>query len=188
VTRALVYTLLGFAAVTVLGPVQDLLHMDMVVLDVPLIIVLYLAMADRGAVFGRLPPSRISLFRGGIDWTVGLTCFALGYITDVLGGGWKGIHCLTFVLLFLLSRLAARHVFLAGLVSTIVVAFVASLVASLFALLVRALAGVPPGLGTIGIVGAQAATTGILAPFVMRLLRAVDQRLAREPGERGTIT
>jgi len=181
-SRVAVFVLLGFALVTVLGPFQQLLRMDMVVLDAPLIIVLYLAMAGSGTGLGR---ARLGLSSGGIDWSGGLAGVLLGYICDVLGGGVKGLHCLTLVVVFLLAQRAARHVYLAGTLPVVLVTFAASIFCSLLGLGVRWLGGVAPSLGSLTVMGAQALLCAAFAPLMMQLCRFVDAKLAHRLAARG---
>jgi cell shape-determining protein MreD len=186
VTRVLVFCLLGFLLITVLGAVQRLAGLEMVVLDVPLIVVLYLAIAARGLGFGRA--IRSTLVSGSIDWSGGIAALVLGYLADLMAGAVKGSHALTLVVIFLLSLWAARHVFLAGSLSAVVVTGVASLVASSIEVLLRwILAGVAPGWPTVTVVASQAVICAALAPLVIRLLRLVDNKLAGEGAERGSL-
>jgi hypothetical protein len=182
-TRVLVFSLTGFLLITLLGPIQRLTGLDLVVLDVPLITVLYLALAGR---LGYIR-ARASLFSGGIDWSAGLTGFILGYVNDVLGGGVKGIHCLSLVLIFLLCLWAARHVYLIGNLSVIVVTFVASLLTSLTAVIIRWLIGVSPSLSTAAVILAQAVLCAAVAPLLMVLYRFIDGKLSPDSGERSSL-
>lgn len=179
-TRVLVFSLLGFLSLIVLGPVQELLALDHVVVDVPLIIVIYLAMSERGLHYGRFNT-------GSIDWSGGVTAFILGYISDVMGSGTKGLHCLGLAVVFLFCRRAARQVYLAGSLSAFLVALVSSLGTSLLTLGIRWLLGVPPTLGSLTIVLVQALVCAAIAPLLIRGLRFVDQRVVRDSTERGTI-
>ena len=177
-SRVLVFSLLGFVLVTLLGPLQGLLGMEMVVVDAPLVIVLYLAMAGRGSGLGGM---RYSFTGGGIDWTGGLVGVMLGYVTDVLGGGIKGLHCLTLVLVFLLAQRAARKVYLAGAMPIMLVTLVASLFSSLVGLGVRWFVGLRPTLGSLTVVVAQALLCAAVAPLLMRLCRTLDRWLSMKP-------
>jgi rod shape-determining protein MreD len=181
-TRVLVFTLLGFVLVTLFGPVQQLLRMDLVVFDVPLVIVLYLAMSGRGSGLGQ---ARFSLTDSGVDWTGGLVAVTLGYVSDVLGGGVKGLHCFTLVVVFLLAHRAARKVYLAGALPVVVVTFFASVVASFLGLGIRWIGDVSPTPGSLMVVLAQALLTAAVAPPMLRLCRLIDARLAGESAERG---
>lgn len=185
-TRVLLFSLLGLLLITLLGPLQRYFNLEVVVLDVPLITVLYMAMAGRGAGVSRQPP-RVTLSTGGVDWSGGITGFILGYVTDVLGGGPKGIHCLSLTLTFLVSLWLARHVYLAGTLSVVAVAFLASVVTSVFAVTIRWATGVAPGLATLTVVLSQAVLCAALAPALMRLFRYVDAKLSRDPAERGSL-
>ena len=180
-SRVVIFTLVGFLVQTALGPVHQLLHMDMVVFDAPLVIVLYLAMAGRsgsGAV-------RLSPAGAGVDWTGGVVALTLGYISDVMGGGVKGLHCLTLVVVFLLARRAARNVYLAGTLPVLSVTLIASLVASLLGVGARWFGGVTPTPGSLVVVFVQAVLTAGLAPPVLRLCRLLDTRLLGIAVERG---
>lgn len=175
-SRSLVFCLLGFVLLTLLGPLQHLFHMDMAILDAPLVIVLYLAMAGRATGLGW---TRMRLSPSGIDWAGALTAVLLGYISDVLGGGIKGLHCFTMALLFLVAHRAARHVYLTGVVPIVLVTFGASVTASIVGLSVRWFAGIPPGIGSLKVLLAQAVLCAMFAPFLMRLCRIIDARLLR---------
>jgi rod shape-determining protein MreD len=183
-TRVLAFTLVGFAALVLLGPLQNVLGLDMVVLDVPLVIVVYMALADRSPGLGRLSP-RIS--GGHSDLSGGLTALLLGYISDVLGGTVKGQHALALVVVFLVYRRAARHVYLASTMSVLVVTFSASLLGSMMGLGIMWIAGVPPGLGSLPVAGVQALLCAGISPPLIRALRALDVRLARDRGSRAKI-
>jgi hypothetical protein len=186
-TRVLVFTLVGFVLITLLGPIERLLGLEMVAVDVPLVMVLYMALAGRGTGYSR-PATRPNLFSGGIDWSGGVTGVLLGYVTDVMGGGAKGIHSLAMALLYLLTIWVARHVYLAGNISVILVTFVASLIGSLIALTVRWSMSVPPSLATLTLVASQAVLCAAVAPILMKLFRFIDLKLARDASERGTLS
>lgn len=183
-TRTLVFILLGFLLVTLMGPLQNLLGMEMVVLDVPLVVVLYLAMAGRGSGLGG---KRYSFSGGSIDWTGGVVGVALGYVVDVMGGGLKGLHCLSLAVVFLLAQRAARKVYLAGRLPIMLVVLFASLFTSLLGLGVRWFAGIPPSAGSMTVALVQALLCAAAAPPLMRLFRFVDAKIAREGVERGSI-
>lgn len=185
-SRILVFTAVGFLLLIVMGSLQELLGMGMVVLDVPLIIVLYMAMSGPGAGLARRVP-RSSLGGQGADLSGGVTGLLLGYISDVLGGGIKGLHCFTLALMFLLSRRAARHVYLTGPVSSVVVTFVASLVACAIGLGIRWIGGVTPTLGSLMVLLAQAVLNAAAAHPLLKLLHFIDNKLAGESAERGTL-
>ena len=185
-TRVLVFCGLGLLLMTILGPLQRFLGMEVVVLDVPLITVLYLVMAGRGVGLPRPKPSILAP-SGGIDWTGGLTGFVLGYMNDILGGGLKGIHCLSMGLIFLFGLWAARHVYLAGTLSVVLVTAAASLITSGVCVGLRWLMGTPPSVATLAVVGSQAVLCGVMAPLLMRLFRFIDGKLAGEGSERGTL-
>jgi len=184
--RALVFSLVGLGLIILLGPLQRYLGLEMVVLDVPLIVVLYMAMAGRGVGPTRQPPHSI-LYSGGIDWTGGVTGFLLGYLTDLLGGGLKGIHCLSMTLIFLFCVWAARHVYLAGTLSVVLVTFVTSVLASLTGMSIRWATGTPPSISTLGTIGSQAVLCAAAAPLLMRLFRFLDARFAHDAGDRGSL-
>jgi len=178
--RVLVFTVTGYLLLVLLGPLQTLLHIEMAGVDAPLIIVLYLAMAGRG---GGLGGTRFSLATSGVDWTGGVVAVVLGYFSDVLGGGIKGLHCLTLAIVFLLANRAARKVYLAGTLPVVVVAFIASSVSSVIGLSIRWLGGVTPTVGSLTVLLAQAVLCALFGPPLMRLCRVIDARLARESPE-----
>lgn len=185
-TRVLVFTLIGFLFVVLMGSLQELFGMGMVVLDVPLIIVLYMAMSGPGTGLARRRP-RSSLSGQGPDMAGGITGLLLGYTCDVLSGGIKGLHCFTLALMFLLFRRAASHVYLTGPFSSVVVTFFASLVAALVGLGIRWIAEVPPSLGSLMVVLAQAVLNAVAAHPLLKLLHFVDNKLSRESAERGGL-
>jgi cell shape-determining protein MreD len=182
-TRILVFTLVGFLLITLLGPLQTLFGFDIAVLDVPLITVLYLVMTSRALGYGR----PLHIFSSGIDWSGGVTGLILGYITDVLGGGIKGIHSLTLVVMYLICLWAARHVYLAGMLSVLVVTFIASTLSSIVAVNIRWMIGVPPSLSTLTVIVSQATLTAAAAPLLIKLYRFIDAKLSPEASERGSL-
>ncbi len=186
-TRVLIFSFTGFLLLTLIGPIQRFLGLDVVVLDVPLITVLYLAMASGGTAFSRVAP-RSSLFSGRINWPGALTGVILGYLCDIMGGGIKGIHCLTMAIMFMLCLWAVRHVYLVRNLSVIVVTFAASVVASLLGLIIRWLTGTPLSLASLKIVVAQAVLCAAAAPLLMRLFRMIDVRLSGDSSERGSLS
>jgi hypothetical protein len=186
VTRILVFCVLGFLLITVLGSLERMIGLELAAVDVPLMVVLYMALAGRGSGYSR--PHRRSLLYGGVDWSGGMTGVALGYVTDVMGGGLKGIHALTMALVFLLTLWVSRHIYLAGNLSVIVVTFVASAITSALAVSIRWLTGVPPSLATIALIASQAVLCAAVAPPIMKLFRFVDSKLSRDPSERGSIS
>lgn len=118
----------------------------------------------------------------------GVTGLLLGYICDVLGGGIKGLHCFTLALMFLLCRRAARHVYLTGPLSSVVVTFAASLVAALVGLIIRWIGDIPPTVDTVTTVMLpQAVLNAAVAHPLLKLLHAIDNKLAGERAERGTL-
>jgi len=186
VTRTVVFSSLGFLALILMGPLQGLVGLDMVVLDLPLIIVIYMAMADRTAGLTRL--SRGGSFgTGRPGWAGGLTALILGYLTDVMGGGIKGIHCFTLAAVFLVCRRAASQVYLAGAMSSFLVTLGSSLGASVLGLGLLWIVGQRPGLGSLTVAVLQAILVAALAPLVIRGLRVIDLRLMRERTERGSM-
>lgn len=183
-TRVLLFTTIGGLLVVLMGSVQELLGMDLVVVDLPLIVVLYLVSSGRDA--GRRgvvtrAPGQLGI---GTDWTGGLVAITLGYFADVLGGGIKGLHTLALVIVFLLARRAARHVFLTGPVSTFLIAFVAAVVAGTVAVVVRWMAGVAPSFAVLTVILAQATVTAVAAPPLLRLFGFIDAKLTAERRER----
>ncbi len=105
----------------------------------------------------------------------------------MLSGGIKGLHCFTLALMFLLFRRAASHVYLTGPFSSVVVTFFASLVAGLVGLGIRWIAEVPPSLGSLMVVLAQAVLNAVAAHPLLKLLHFVDNKLSRESAERGGL-
>lgn len=182
-TRVLAFSLLGYVLLVALGPLQHLLGLEMVTLDAPLVIVLYLSTVGRGAGLGRT----YALPGPGVDWSGGLTGAILGYLSDVMAGGIKGLHCLSLVVVFLVARRAARQIYLSGALPVALVAFGAAAVAAAVGLAVRWAGGVAPTLGSATVTLGQAVLTACIAPPLMRLLRAIDVRLLRKPIERGAL-
>ena len=84
-SRSIVFTLLGFFLLVVAGPILNLLDAQMVTIDAPVIIVLYMALVDRRPGFVRRRDG-LSLFSGGIELPGAMTSLALGYLADLLGG------------------------------------------------------------------------------------------------------
>lgn len=175
--RVLVFSVLGFLGLTLLGPLQYALSMDSVCFDLALIIVLHVAMVDRrGGVFRS--NTQLGLQSGHfIDLDGVLTVLILGYFVDLLGGGIKGFHGIAYAIVFLLFRSMARQIYMAGTISQVVVVFVASFGSSLFLLGLRWLIHENFGSAIFVVIIIQAILTAAIAPFVMRLLRQIDARL-----------
>jgi cell shape-determining protein MreD len=184
--RIFIFSLVGFLLMTILGPLQTLLGFHLVVLDIPLLIVLYMSIGSRGSGFIR-PSSRFTLFPGGIDWSGGITGLFLGYMCDVMGGGAKGIHSLIMVVIFLVSLWAARHVYLGGTLSVSIIVFLASLIATSMGVLGRWIMGVQPSPATITFILVQSLLCAAVAPVLMILLRYIDGKLSSRSSERGSL-
>ena len=180
-TRALLLSSLGLLALILLGSLEWALGLHTLSIDLVLIIVLYLAMAEPSGPGGR----QISLGGpvGRFDLPSVLAVFVLGYLADLFGGELKGVHSLALAVVFVGGRLLARQVYLAGPTAQIIVCFIGSLLASGVALLVRWSAGVSPSLPLVLVLLGQAGLTAVLAPPVMGLLRRLDGRLMGGRGE-----
>lgn len=184
--RFVVFVLLGFLLMTLLGPLTHALGLELATIDVALIIVLHLAMVDRrGGVFR--PSARMGVESGLLDVGSVVTALLLGYLTDLFGGGIKGLHSFGLAAIFLASRLMARQIYMAGAISQFLVTLAASLASSVLVLLLRWALGITPGPSMIVVVLAQAALTAAAAPLLMWILRALDLRLWPEPGDRGGL-
>ncbi len=186
-TRVLIFSLLGYLLITLLGPTLHFFNIEMTSMDIPLITMLYMVLSGRGVGLAR-SYYRSSLISVGIDWSGGCTGLLLGYVSDVMGAGVKGVHCLTMAMIFLLSLWASRHVYLAGKLSVIVVTFAASALATSIHLIIRwVLLDVAVSLATLTVIFSQAMLTAVAAPFLMRAFRGIDRRLMKDHVERGTL-
>lgn len=185
-TRILVFVLVCWFLMILLGPLYRYLYIDHAFINLGLISMIYLSIAGRGTGYNR-PITQTYLLSGGIDPSGGIAGIALGYIRDVLGGGLKGIHCLSMAILYLFSLWLARQVYLAGTLSIVIVTFLASLFTSLIEIILRWIGGVDPSWGTLMIMGLQAIFTAATAPILMRLFRWIDNRLARDSADRGSL-
>ena len=182
-TRALAFIGIGFVALTLIGPLLALLGIELVAVDVTVVIVLYLALAERRS--GYLRRAGLSIFPAGIDAAAMATTLCLGYLADLLGGGPKGISAFALGVLYLTGRALARQVSLVGALSQAVVAFCASVGVTGVGVLLRwAVLGVSPGVRMLMIVVVQAGLTAAVAPPLVRLLRWIDGSLARDAAER----
>lgn len=185
-SRTIVFTLLGFFLLVIAGPVLNLLDAQMVTIDAPVIIVLYMALVERRPGFARRRDG-LRLFSGGIELPGAVTALTLGYVADLLGGGIKGMHCLGLSVLYLVGCAASRHVALVGALSQCLVTLGSSLLVAVVALLVRWATGTPPGSAMVAVVFGQAALTAAMAPVLMKLLRFLDDKLARDSVDRGSL-
>ncbi|MCC6750752.1 MAG: hypothetical protein IT371_24055 [Deltaproteobacteria bacterium] len=185
-SRLVFYALLSFLALTALTPIYRLFGLESVQVDVPLLVVLHLAFVDRRGA-GQMAQGTLGRFGGRLDGASVLCVLLLGYLTDLLGGGMKGIHLFSLALVYLAGCMLARQVYVAGALSAAVIAAFASVASSLTALVVRWATGVPPSLGVLTVVLGQAALTAVFAPPLLRLLAFGEQRLSRKSVERSTL-
>lgn len=184
--RVVAFALIGFMLLVLLGALLHAVGARQISVDVGLIIVLHIAMLDRrGGVYRA--PVVFGSSRGLLDIPGVVTALLLGYASDVVGGGLKGLHSLELGVAFLVARLLARQVYLSGGLSQIFVTLAAALLTSSLALGIRWLVGITPTVASLGVIFAQAGLTALLAPALMRLLRFTDARLYAERADRGSL-
>ncbi len=185
--RVVVFVSLGYLLIVLLGPLSHFLGMQFAQIDVALIIVLHVAMVDRRGGGSRSVSSMSLASHRLLDVGGVVTALLLGYLTDLLGAGLKGLQSFGLSAVFLVSRALAHQIYMAGTISQFLVTFVSSLVSSLFILGLRWIVGVTPGLAMISVILAQAALTAVFAPLLMRLLRFLDARLWQDSKESGVL-
>lgn len=159
--RAVVFILLGGAALVLQMAVLDALPFGVLKPDLVLLLLLYLA-------------GRSDAASGGI------VAFALGYGMDVLSGAPFGLFTVTKVVIYFLAFLAAKRVYLTAGLAPAVMAVAATLVEGI---LVRVLYGTlgldgrALGYGLLRYLVFQALLMGALAPFLFHWLGRLDARL-----------
>lgn len=182
-TRALVFTLLGFVLMTVTTPLLRVIGFDLLGIDVATIVVVYLSLnGDRRATLGSA-----SLLRVDIGMPGALAALVLGYLADLLGGGVKGATSLALAVIYLIGRVMSRQVAISGALSASLVTFAATLAVSIIPTLVRWLGGVPPSLVLVALLLGQGVLTAVVAPALMRLLRLIEAKLSRESDGRSSL-
>ncbi len=166
-SRALVFVLLGWAALIVTGVATALVGTQRWVPDVTLVIVLYLALGTRG--------------QGAASSYAGVA-LALGYLTDLLSGSPRGLYAGAHVIVMLVVRSAAGRLMVMRGWQEVVVSLVVALAHG--ALLVALASPLYDGDAAAGLrdVPRTAITTAfVVTPFLFRLLRAIDRKLAPDP-------
>lgn len=136
---------------------------DMFVPNAALTIVLYMGLHDH------------DLGRGA------LVSFVIGYMMDSFAGSPIGLFTFVSVAVFLISKVAAWRLFMQGWIFEIILAYVLAIVAGGVILAIRALFDQDFGslLTHSKIVGLRAAATALVAPFVFRGMRWLEQFSAR---------
>lgn len=183
-TRLIVYSILAFVLLTVLGSLLRLVGFSIVSVDVATIIVLHRALGERRAPYSREPGWRF--VPAGLEADGVVLALLLGHLTDLLGGV-GGAHVLALGVLYLTARAVSRQVSLLGPLSQGVLTMVASLGVGLVGLIARWTVGADIGAGIASALLGQALLTAVAAPPLMRLLRFLDAKLSRDPTERGTL-
>ena len=115
-----------------------------------------------------------------------VVAFVIGYMMDAFAGSPIGLFTFVSVAVFLISKVASWRLFLQGWIFEIILAFFLALVAGGVILAIRALFDQDFGslLSHIKIVVLRAAATALVAPFVFRGMRWIEQFSART--KRGT--
>lgn len=126
----------------------------------------------------------LGLHAGNVEGAVGAA--AVGYVVDLAAGGPKGLMTFLGVALFLFSRLVGAALSVQGKLGFGLLSGVGTFLYGAAALLfTRAVspAESAPGLALLGRVAVEALLTGLLAPFVLALLRRAEILFTRdEPG------
>lgn len=165
--------LLLFAALPTLFP--GLLPMP----DVSLLVTLHAGLSCR------LPGGATVTMRDPGPAAVAAFGVCLGYLTDLLGGGPKGLHALGLALLMLLLRGAATRLLVRGWVLVMAFVFVAAVLFGVLLYGLRAWAEPGESLLPLRALVYQALATALCAPLLFSLLRRVDARVWHDPRAQG---
>ncbi|MBN2343195.1 MAG: rod shape-determining protein MreD [Deltaproteobacteria bacterium] len=152
---------------------SHLVPWDMFVPNAALTIVLYMGLHDH------------DLGRGA------LVSFVIGYMMDAFAGSPIGLFTFVSVTVFLVSKVAAWRLFLQGWIFEIILAYFLAIVAGGVILGIRALFDQDFGslLTHAKIVGLRAVATALVAPFVFRGMRWIEQfsATAKRNASRGKV-
>ncbi len=126
----------------------------------------------------------VVLYMGLHDHDVGrgaLVSFGIGYLMDAFAGSPIGLFTFVSVAVFLISKVAAWRLFLQGWIFEIILAFLLALAAGCVVLAIRALFDQDFGslLSHAKIVVWRATATALVAPFVFRGMKWIEQVSAR---------
>jgi len=180
VIRAAILVGASTLLLSVTGSALWILGFDQVSVDIPLIVVLYLAFCDKRRLVGRgggLAVTRTGEL-GSTEPSAQPSTIAavvlLGYVTDVFAGGVRGVHALALACTYLVARIVAGRIFLASVLAQVGVVFVGAQALLAFVLLFRwgvGLAVVSPG---VSVMLGHGLLTAAVAPLLMRVLRWAD--------------
>ena len=163
IKRSTIVLLAGLVAILVQGAVLRSIFPSLIIPNLILIIVVYLAFYEP------TPLGSVLVFLLGIEFDLS---------SAKLLGPWAG----AFILVFLLFSLLSQRLFVESVLAAIVVTFIACLAASgAYVLLAREFN--PAGSHSITNALVEAFFTAICAPLVLRLLRKLNRR--RDPSSSG---
>ena len=165
-SRAIAFVLVGWAALIATGVVTALVGTQRWVPDVTLVIVLYLALGTRGQ---------------GAPSSSALVALVLGYLSDLLSSAPRGLHAATHVIVMLVVRAAAGRLLVTRVWQEEVVSIVVALAHGLLVIALAAPLYDGNAGGALRELPRMAIATAFVTPFLFKLLRLVDHKLAPDP-------
>jgi rod shape-determining protein MreD len=164
VSRAILFTLVGFFLLVIQASLRQLVPMVALVPDPALLLVLYLGLTPRQSA-----------------WIGAILAIILGYLTDLLGAAPKGLHALVYVLLFYASRGAQVRLLTRGWIFEVWFCLLAAFVGGFLVMLGRALSAPTVGVSGYLVAVLQAVATAATAPVVFFIGRRLDRWTSRVP-------
>lgn len=163
---------------SLLGTVWQLMFGRLMPLDIPLLLVLYLALGRESktpSICGRPSSSRLLV---SSDVVVVLV---VGYLADLLAASPKGLHGLALGVVYLLARLVRHRLDFGAASGRTAVAFAASLVFSAVLLLAQSWSTDLVRISLIVPVGLHAVATAVLVSPLVRLFSSLEAKLQGNP-------
>jgi rod shape-determining protein MreD len=163
-SRAILFTLVGYLLLTAQSALRQLVPTVALVPDPVLLVVLYLGVTPRQGA-----------------WVGAILALVLGYLTDLFSAAPKGLHALVYVLIFFGARGAQIRLLTRGWVFEVWFCFIAAFLGGFLVMLGRALATPTVGVQGFGVAALQAVATAATAPVVFFLGRRLDRWTSRVP-------
>jgi rod shape-determining protein MreD len=154
----------GYVALVVTASLQALLGWRIPTPELPLLIVLYLGLKERGSGAGHVG-----------------TALALGYLADLFAGSPIGLSSLTLGALMLLARAASSRLDVETPWHTVLIALAATVAHGVFAVMVTSSLYSGDALHALRLVPLTAIATAVVAPLMFRVLMRIDRRVSPEP-------
>jgi hypothetical protein len=177
--RTALLMLISLLSMSLLAALWRLVLPGPLLVDIPLILVVHLAFAQRReqVILGLNPGPRGRLL-GASDVVVVL---GVGYVADLMAASPKGLHALALGIVYLVGRLARHRVDFSSVRRRVLLTFLASLLASSAISLASWAITRSFELRTLPMIGLNALVTAAMAAPFTRLFAMLDERLVRKP-------